>query len=295
MRTFHGVWPALVTPFTTEDTVNVSVLRDLVEYLLGKGADGFYLCGATGQGLFMSVEERKLVAETVLDQVQGRAPVIVHVGCVALCDAMDLTRHAYQSGAAGVSSVLPPLYPDTCSLYAYFEAIAAAAPDLPLLPYLYGGPIDAVALMRDLMQIPSVAGTKYTGPNMYEFKRIVELYGSAWTVFSGMDEQCVFAAMLGASGNIGSTLNIMLGVYRKIHQCCETGDLAQGLALQIQANGITAVLYSVGFEGGLREAIRMLGFDCGQPRLPNLPLPEKKRKTLRAQLEAVGFSMLAEM
>lgn len=295
MRTFSGTWPALVTPFTTDDQVNVSVLRDLVEYLLGKGADGFYTCGATGQGLFMSVKERKRVLETVLDQAQGRVPVIVHVGCVALRDAENLARHAHQAGAAGVSSIIPPLYHDTGSLYAYFEALAAAVPDLPLLPYLYGGPTDTVALMRELMQIPSVAGTKYTGPDMYEFKRIAELRSSDWTIFSGMDEQCLFAAMSGASGHIGSTLNIMLGVYRKIRQCYETGDLDQGLALQSRANRVTAALCSVGFPGALREAIRMLGFDCGQPRLPSLPLSEEQREPLHARLEAANFSTLAKM
>jgi len=295
MRTFSGTWAALATPFTTDDTVNVPVLRGLVEYLLGKGAGGFYVCGATGQGLFMSVEERKLVVETALDQVKGRVPVIVHIGCTGLRDAITLARHARQSGVAGVSSVLPPLYHDIRSLHAYFEAIASAVPELPLLPYLYGGPTDAVKLMRDLMQIPSVAGTKYTGPNMYEFKHIVELRNSGWTVFSGMDEQCLFAAMSGASGHIGSTLNIMLGVYRKIRQSYETGDLDQSLALQFQANKVTAVLHFVGFAGALREAIRMLGFDCGRPRLPSLPLSAAQREELHRQLEAVDFSTLAEM
>jgi len=295
MRTFSGAWPALVTPFTTDDTVSVPVLRDLVEYLLGKGAGGFYLCGATGQGIFMSVEERKLVAETVLDQVQGRVPVIVHVGCTASHDAVELARHARRSGAAGVSSILPPLYRDIGSVYAYFEAMAAAVPDLPVLSYLYGGPADAVALMRELMQIPNVAGTKYTGPDMYEFKHIVELRSSGWTVFYGMDEQCLFAAMSGASGHIGSTLNIMLGVYRKIYQCYDVGDLAQGLELQSQANKVTAVLHSVGLIGALREALRMLGFDCGCPRLPGLPLTEEQREVLHARLEDVGFSRLAAM
>ncbi len=80
MRSFNGVWPALVTPFTAENTVNVTVLRELVEYLIDKRVDGFYVCGTTGEGIYMSVEERKLVAETVLEQVSGRVPAIVHVG-----------------------------------------------------------------------------------------------------------------------------------------------------------------------------------------------------------------------
>lgn len=295
MRTFGGAWPAPVTPFTTRDTVNVTVLGDLVEYFVGKDAGGLYLCGSTGQGIFMSVEERKLVVETALDQVRGRIPVIVHVGSVSVVDAVDLARHARQSGAAGISSILPPLYRDTRSLHAYFEALAAAVPDLPLLPYLYGGPSDAVQLMGELMQIPSVAGTKYTGPNMYELNRLVELRMDGWTVFSGMDEQCLFATMSGAGGTIGSTLNIMLGTYQKIRQCYETGNLAQGLDLQFRANRVTTVLHATGFDGALRECLRMLGFDCGQPRLPRMPQSKEQRDALRAQLEAEDFATLAAM
>ena len=295
MPTFHGAWPALVTPFTSEDTVNVPVLRDLVEHFIGKDVGGFYVCGSTGQGVHMSVEERKLVAETVLNQARERVPVIVHVGCMASGDAIDLARHARESGADGVSSILPPSYRDSRSLYAYFEAISAAAPDLPLLPYIFGGPTDAVELMRQLMRIPNVAGTKYTGPNMYEFSHIVELRNRDWTVFSGMDEQCLFAAMFGSSGNIGSSLNVMPGVYRRIHECCKTGDFAEGLALQLHANGIIAILLSFGLAAALKEAMRMLGFDCGQPRLPHLPLPEEKKEALHARLEAEGFFALAEM
>jgi len=247
MGNFSGVWPALVTPFTTDDRVSVPVLREMVEYLLGKGAGGFYVCGATGQGILMSVPERKSVVETLLDQVQKRVPVIVHVGSVACTDAVDLARHAQRSGAAAVSSILPPLYRDRRSLYAYFDALGTAAPDLPLLPYLYGGPADAVELMRELMRIPNVAGTKYTGPNMYEFKCLVEMRSNNWNVFSGMDEQCLFAAMSGACGHIGSTLNIMLGLYRDIRQCYEMGDVVQALALQDKGNRIITVLYSYGF------------------------------------------------
>jgi N-acetylneuraminate lyase len=295
MRSFKGVWPALVTPFTAEDTVNVPVLRELIEYLINKRVDGFYVCGTTGEGIYMSVEERKLVAETVIEQVHGRVPVIVHVGCVSVRDAVALAQHARQVGAAGVSSVLPPFYNNAQSLYNYFATIAAAVPDLPVLTYIFGGPMDAVALMREWMKIPNVIGTKYTGPNMYEFRRIVELRSDNWTVFSGMDEQCLFAAMFGANGNIGSTLNFMPGVYREIHACCQNGALVRGRELQIQANKVTSVLLSFGFPGALKEVMRMLSFDCGKPRLPNLPLPEEKRDSLHAQLETVGFSKLAEM
>ena len=76
MRHFQGAWPALVTPFTADGKVNVPVLRRLVDYLLGKGVGGFYVCGSTGEGIYLSLPERKLVLETVIEQVNRRAPAI---------------------------------------------------------------------------------------------------------------------------------------------------------------------------------------------------------------------------
>ena len=295
MFSFNGAWPALVTPFTDEDKVNVGVLRELVEYLVDKGVGGFYVCGGTGEGLFMVPEERELVTEIVVDQVNGRVPVIAHIGSMIVGDAVQLAEHAQEVGAAGISSVIPPMFQNSESLYAYFARVGAAAPSIPLLTYIFGGPTDAVALMRQLMDIPTVAGAKYTGPNMYEFREIVELRADNWSIFSGMDEQCIYAAMQGACGNIGSTLNYIPGIYREIHDSYKRGNIAQGQHLQVRANQVTGVLFSFGFFGALKEVMRMLGFDCGQPRLPHVPFAEGKRDDLRAQLEAIDFFTVAEM
>jgi N-acetylneuraminate lyase len=216
MQKFHGAWPALATPFDDNNQVNTPVLRRLVDYLIGKGCDGFYVCGSTGEGIYMSSAERKLVLETVIEQSNRRVPIIAHVGCVAAGDAAALARHAQEAGADGVASIIPPLYTTTTAIHDYYAGIAAAAPNLPLLTYIFGGPVDAVGLMRALRDIPNLAGGKYTGPNMFEFRRIIDLGKGEWTLFSGMDEQCAFATMFGSSGAIGSSLNYHLGAYREM-------------------------------------------------------------------------------
>jgi N-acetylneuraminate lyase len=295
MRTFGGAWAALVTPFTADNRVNVPVLQDLAEYLLGKGVEGFYLCGFTGQGMNMGVAERKLVVETVIKQVNDRVPVIVQVGALALPDAEDLARHAWSAGADGLSSLIPPTFTSKDSLHGYFSAVAGAVPDAPFFPYIYGGQVDAEELMESLLPIPNVAGTKFTSPDMFALQHISTLRNSYWTVFSGMDEQCNFAAMWGAKGNIGSTLNLMPGVYREIHRLCRAGDFGTAQAFQLRANQVTRVLISFEFRGALREALHLLGFDCRQPRLPATALPESQRKPLEAALNEVNFSELANM
>ncbi len=295
MRTFEGCWPALLTPYTPQDDINVAVLRALTDYLLARGVSGFYVCGSTGEGPLQTVPERILVAETVLQQVAGRVPVIVHVGAAVLKDARRLAQHAQAAGAAGISSILPPVLYDARGVVPYFEAIAAAAPELPFLSYLFGSTRDAVALMRDLGHIPNLAGTKYTGPNMYEMSQLARFRSVGWTVFSGMDEQAALGRMCGAAGCIGSTLNIMPGVYREIYASLARDDTARALDLQQRANRVTALLLGTSFAGALREALRLLGFDCGRPRLPNLAVPEAPLAALHAGLRDCRFTELAAL
>lgn len=295
-KTFHGAWPALITPTAPSGGVNFQVLRELTEYLIGKGSGGLYVCGSTGEGLLLTAEERTRVTEEVLDQARGRVPIIAHVGSVSTRQACELAAHAQKVGAAGISAILPTVGDGLSSTYLHYQAIAAAAPDLPFYPYLFGGQTDAVSLMTELQRrIPNVAGAKYTGPSMYDVKRLVDLGGDGWTIFSGMDEQCIYGAMSGAPANIGSTLNVMLGAYREVRRCHAAGDLAGANALQLRINRVTAVMLGAGFMGALREALRVIGFDCGDPRPPLMALAADKRESLRAQLQTAGFAELAAM
>ena len=295
MSQFQGAWPALVTPFTANDRVNIPMVRRLVDYLIDRGSGGLYVCGSTGEGIYMTVGERKQVLETVVEQANRRVPVIAHVGAVAISDATTLAGHAQAVGADGIASIIPPLYNSVPSTVAYFTALGAAAPALPLLTYIFGGPADAAALMRALMGIPTLAGSKYTGPNMFEFRRIVELGKGEWTVFSGMDEQCAFAAMFGASGNIGSTLNYMVGLYAAIHTSVQQGNLGRAVELQLAANQITGGMIDVGFMGALKAVMTRLGYDCGACRLPNRTLTADQQTALFAQLDTLNFDALAQM
>ena len=295
MRAFSGVWPALVTPYNEDGTVKVYVLTGITGYLLEKNVDGFYIGGTTGEGIWLPFEQRKRIAETVLKAVDGRVPVIVHVGTQVVADAVALARHAADHGAAGFSSVLPPLFDHPGSLLAYYKAVAAGAPELPFLSYLLNPNIDAVALMRQLTEIPNLAGTKYTGPNMFELRQIIELGAGNWTVFSGMDEQTVYSDMLGVSGNIGSTLNFMPGVYKQIGRHVQAGELAEAFALQLRANRVTGIMIRAGFPGVLKYIMRRFGFEAGIPVLPAAPLSAEGQARLDSALAETDFDELVKM
>ena len=300
-NSFRGAWPALITPASADGGVNLTALRELIDYMLAKKVDGLYLLGGTGEGLLISAADRRAVVEAAMDQVRGRVPVIVHVGSISTSEAAALACHSQEHGADGVSSVLPVYLGGLEATYLHYGAIAAAAPGLPFLPYLFGGQIDATALMKELLcRIPNIGGAKYTGPNMYEIAQIIDLGGDlpadrGWTIFSGMDEQCIFAAMMNAPGNIGSTLNVMPGPYLKMRECYEAGDAAKGLALQKQANRLTAVMIDHGVGAALRVSMKALGIDCGPLRLPQETISPQKEEIMLADLEAAGLAELAAM
>lgn len=295
MTSFNGFWPALLTPYTQDDKINFTVLDELVDYHLGKKVTGFYICGSTGEGSFQSTGERMQIAEAVMKRVAGRVPVIVHVGSAAINESIRLAQHAAGLEAAGISSIVPPVVYDQRGVAPFLERLAISVPDTPFFPYLFGGTRDSIALMNDLAHLPNFLGTKYYGANVYEMGQIAAFRSSHWTVFSGMDEQAVLGLMFGAHGVIGSTLNFMPGIYRKIIEHLLDGEQEKALECQQKANRITRVMLAMGFVGCMRVAMSKLGFEVGAPRLPNLPLPEEKKARLFAQLDVNGFSEVAAL
>lgn len=283
-----GVMPALVTPLDSQGGVNETTVREMARYHLDKGSDGFYLCGSTGQGIYMTTNERKQTTEVVIDEVSGKVPVIVHVGSMVQVQAIELLKHASDAGAAAVSSIIPPSFESIEAITRYFRSLADVS-DLPLLPYFRGAAYSPLQIMKELQVVPTIMGTKYTGPDMYEMTHIIQIGKDPWWVFSGMDEQCVFAAMCGATGAIGSSVNVMPGVYKKIRQLVAEGNPTEAYEYQRKANNVLAVLISYGYAGSLRAALGMLGFDCGDPRPPETPLDSSKLDALKSDLKAAGF------
>jgi len=132
---WRGYWPACPTPFTDRGALDLDSLRALVEWYVGEGMHGIFVNGTTGEWFSQTTEERRLVAETAIDQVAGRATVVI--GCTSLTakQAAELGRHAIAAGADGIGSTPPPYsktYPD--ETVRYFEDISSGV-DAPLMIY----------------------------------------------------------------------------------------------------------------------------------------------------------------
>lgn len=298
MLKLTGIIPALLTPFDENDQVNIRVLRDLVEYLLSKGASGFYVCGGTGEGLFMTEEERRLTAETVVDQVKGRAPVVVHVGALSTRPACHLAAHAEEIRADGVSAI-PPIYikADLENVKRHYAAIASAS-SLPF--YVYNipgmtGVMVGASMMETLMdEIPRIRGMKYTAYDFFEMRKIAELDGGRLNVVSGPDEMMIAAQVMGADGAIGTTYNLLPRLFVDAYEALHAGDVPKAQEFQAAANRVISVFLEFKTISVIKEMARLIGYDCGAGRPPNRPLSDEEKGRLRESLEEVDYFRLAE-
>jgi N-acetylneuraminate lyase len=292
MTHFTGVWPALITPLTEEDRVNGATACRLVEYLLAAGVGGFYVCGGTGEGILLSTAERERMAETVIEQVNGRVPVIIHVGAITTAEAMALAVRAEAAGADAVAAI-PPFYYNVGfqGIVEHYRSIAGASA-LPLyiyyIPTATGVTVTAQQ-MWELCQIPNVRGFKYTSYDMYLLEQVLALGKGTLNVFSGPDE--LFAPMLtvGVDGAIGTTYNVLPRHFVKLYETFRRGDIEGARRLQSQANRVIDTFTKHGGLPAVKEMMRMIGLDCGYCRRPLRRLNESQVAALRADLDAVGF------
>jgi 4-hydroxy-tetrahydrodipicolinate synthase len=119
MKKLYGTVVPIITPLTDEDTIDQESLKRLVDHVIDNGLQCLYPCGTTGEMMYLTVEERKLIADVTVKQAAGRVPVFVHVGAWNQKDTIELAQHAVQIGADGIGVVTPPPPPPPpCILYA---------------------------------------------------------------------------------------------------------------------------------------------------------------------------------
>lgn len=288
-----GVIPALITIFDKEENLDTDKLKILVNYLINQGVHGFYLTGSTGQGMMMDAAERKSVVEAVVEEVDGRVPIIVHVGAIATVQAIDLAKHACEVGADAISSVPPFYYKFSFDeLYGYYEDVASSTP-LPMIiysiPYNTGVEM-GIDSVEQLSRIENVKGIKYTSMDHYEMQRIKEHIGEDFMIYSGSDEMCVSGLMMGADGIIGSFYNLDPEIYIEIYEDIQNKEYGKARDKLIIANDIIEVCLKYGVYPSIRAGLRFIGIDAGRDRSPFKPLGNMEVKNFRRELKDLKSS-----
>ena len=277
------VWPAMLTPLDGDGRPNREVTQRLADILVQQQLGGLFVLGSTGQGVLFSTEERKQVAEWIVEAVDHRLPVMVHVGATTTDEAIALARHAEQIGADAVSSVPPIYYPLSAeAVLAHYTRIGQAT-DLPFFPYhasfLPQSLPSAHEYAERLLEIPNIGGMKFTDHDLYQMELIHAYSGGQLHIFSGADELLCHAALSGAVGAIGTFYNQWGEACQRVRQALVAGEFEHARAFMIRFGWvIDTILRSGGIWQFHRVSLQMkYGLDIGAPRAP-LGLNERQWK-----------------
>ncbi len=282
MKEIGGVFPALFTPFNEKGNVDKRRLKKLVKFLMSKGVDGLYICGGTGEGLLMSVDERKFVAEVVKETAENKVKIISHIGCLNTKDAVELAKHSEKIKLDGVSSI-PPIYFRYRfeEIYNYYKNIAETT-SLPFLIY-YIPSTTGVVLSNDkiaeLSKIKNIIGLKYTSYDFYTLQDLL-LKVKKWIAFSGPDEMFLPALTMGVNGCIGSTQNVLPEIFVEIYRNFKEGNIKKAMELQRRITIAVSLLKKYGGMTAWKTALKFRGVDAGFCRNPikeKLSNEEEKR------------------
>lgn len=283
---FTGACTALVTPFLNHE-INYPMLEQLLRRQLDAGIEAIVICGTTGESPALSDEEKLELFRRAKKYVGTTCRIIAGTGSNCTKRAAQLSKKAEQTGVDGLL-VVSPYYnkanPD--GLYRHYEAIAAAT-QLPVIVYnvpsrtgMDISPESCSALSR----ISNIVGIKEASADITKFTKILRLCGERMTVWSGNDDMTVAAAALGAKGVISVLSNVCPVLTQAMTRAALDGDFDTAAALQIQLQPLVEALFSDVNPIPVKAAMAIIGYDCGDCRLPLGKLSEEKRSRLKQLL-----------
>lgn len=285
-----GLYPALITPYNEDKSINFTSLEKLIEKLIAEGVTGFYITGSTGECFLLSTEERKQIVKFVLEKTRKRVKTIVHVGSTNTGESIELAATAAEYGADAISAVPPFYYKYSFpELKAHYFRIMDSCP-LPMILYNFpamSGVTFTADNIKELCAHPHLAGIKHTSKDLYELEKFKRV-GKDLIVFNGHDECMLGGLAMGADGAIGSTFNILFPHIKKIKDLYQANDMAGALQTQIFVNQIIDLLIESGVNQGIKYVLeKKYGIVCNGCRMPMKEISESSAKKLDAILDRI--------
>lgn len=292
MIKFNGVLPALLTPVNEAGNLNVTALEQLIEKLLAEGADGFYIGGATGEGIILDGDVLKDLIRQSMRIVAGRVPCIFHIARTNFREALELARYAEEHGAAAISAIPPIFFKYTeDDIVAYYKRLAESV-KIPLM--IYNNPNTGVTftqpLLKRLFAIPNITAIKWTN---YDFCAVMQLKSQLpeVNVVNGPDEMALLGLTAGCDACIGTTYNFQLPTIKGIYEAFQRGDIAEALRLQTLACNVIGAIRPRNIILATRTIVTAQGVDVSTPMFPQQPYSDEEAASLISAVRAAGLQI----
>lgn len=279
---FKGIYAALLTPYDEYGKINYRELKKLVRYLIGKGVDGFYVAGSTGEAFLLTLDERKKLLETVLEENNGEKTVLAHVGHISTAFAEECAIHAKEAGADAVSAISPFYYKfsvEEIRKY-YFDIMDASG--MPMFIYNFpnfSGFSLTSEMLDDFCKNGHVAGVKFTSNDFFEMERMKAGHPDL-TIWNGFDEMLLSGLAAGADGGVGSTYNMLAPLIRNIYESFLRGDLENAKKNQANVNEVVSIMKKYGVFQSIKAVLALDGISMGDCRRPFLPLGKEAERDM---------------
>ena len=292
--TLRGVIPAIPTPFSADGSaVDESALRRVVSHVVEGGVHGIMTTGGTGEFPHLSREERRRVNEITVEVAAGAAAVYAGTAACSTLEAIALAQDAAAVGA-DAAILTPPFYfgiPDE-ALYGHFVDVARDAA-LPIVVYnnpLYTGNDLTPTLIAELMAVDGVIGLKQSNDDLGQLVEALRLAeGTGRSLCTGIDSQFYAALCIGSPGIFSTAASIVPSQIVRLFELAQAGDHAGALEQHRQLQPLNRFLeYDPGYVSPAKEALSMLGIDCGPVRRPLPDFPAEERPALQAALAGLG-------
>ncbi|MHC2991593.1 dihydrodipicolinate synthetase [Pontibacter sp. HJ8] len=295
----HGLIAAPFTPMHPDGSLNLALIPAYHNLLKTNGNTGAFICGSTGEGVSLTLEEKKKVAEAWAAVTKGDTAfkVITLVGGTCLADAIELAQHAQHIGLHAVSFTGPSYFKPASvqMLAACCQAVADAVPGMPFyyyhIPVLTGVNFQMIDLLQEVNgQIPNFAGIKYTHEDFMDYLSCLQFENGRYDMLWGRDENLLSALVLGAKGGVGSTYNYAAPLYTALIEAYNQGDQEAARKLQQQSIDMIRLLGKYGGIATGKAYMKLLGLDCGEFRLPVRNMSQAQFQSFSADVAALGFS-----
>lgn len=291
---YKGVIPAFYACYDEKGEISPAGVQRLAQYFIDKGVKGVYVNGSSGECIYQSVEDKKIVLENVMKVAKGKLTVIAHVACNNTKDSMELAAHAESLGVDAIASI-PPIYfrlPDH-AIAKYWNDISSAAPNTDFviynIPQLAGVALSN-SLFAEMRKNPRVIGVKNSSMPVQDIQMFKADAGDDYIIFNGPDEQFISGRVIGAEAGIGGTYGVMPELFLKMNELVKAGKLEAAMPIQYAANSIIYKMCSA--HGNMYAVIKAIlklneGFDIGSVRAPLAELTTEDMKIVEEAAQMI--------
>lgn len=284
---FKGVGTAIATPFD-ESGINFEEFKKLVEFQIVEGADAIIVCGTTGESSTMSTNEKEDLIRFTVDIVDKRIPVIAGTGGNNTASVIELSKYAETVGADGLL-IVTPYYNKTTQegLVKHYSEIANSV-ELPIILYNVPSRTGLNILPEtclELSKLENIVAIKEASGNISQVAKIAELCGDNLNIYSGNDDQIIPILSLGGLGVISVLSNIYPKFVHNMVINYLNANCSDALLSQLNSMELINALFSEVNPIPIKEALNILGFNFGKPRLPLVEMSEKGKGKLQKAIE----------